>query len=272
MPNKVNNREIVVKSIVTPSKLPGMEYVINPYRGCYHGCKYCYAQFMQRFTKHGEKWGDFVDIKANAVELLSSQGKKKYINRSITFGSVTDPYQPLEEKYCLTRKLLEQLLAVQPRLLIITKSSLVMRDIEILKKFKFCTVAISLALTNEENRKILEPRATAIQERILALQQLHFHGIATVLFLSPILPHITDWKNLVLKTQQCISEYWFENINLYPAIIKDLSLALDQIQSGLGKIYRSGIYSPGSNYWQSMKMAIESFCHEHGFNHRIYFH
>jgi len=133
------------RTIITKSGLPDSDYVINPYVGCSHGCIYCYARFMKRFTGHSEPWGLFVDVKVNAPELIPSS-TDKYRGKSITLGSVCDPYQPAEKKYKLTRQILEKLVPLQPELCILIKSDLVLRDTDIIKQFKDCTVALSFSI------------------------------------------------------------------------------------------------------------------------------
>ena len=130
-------KKIKAKSIIVKSNLPEGDFVINPYIGCQHGCKYCYARFMKRFTGHTEPWGSFVDVKINAPDLIPKD-TNKYKNKSIVISSVTDPYQPIERKYKLTRKILEKLVPFQPHLNLITKSDLVIRDIDLFKQFKNC--------------------------------------------------------------------------------------------------------------------------------------
>jgi DNA repair photolyase len=98
-------REIKAKTIITKSGLD-VDYVINPYVGCLHGCIYCYARFMKRFTNHHEPWGKFLDVKINASELIP-KNSKKYKGKAIMISSVTDPYQPAERKYKLMRGILE---------------------------------------------------------------------------------------------------------------------------------------------------------------------
>lgn len=102
---KIIEKEVSVKDLITKSNLPASDYVINPYVGCPHGCRYCYACFMKRFTKHNEKWGSFIDIK-RCDKAIS---KKKLQCKSVFLSSVTDCYNPYEEKYGSTRKILEQL-------------------------------------------------------------------------------------------------------------------------------------------------------------------
>ena len=98
-------KEIQIKEYLTKSNLPASDYVINPYVGCPHGCKYCYASFMKRFTGHTEDWGTFVDIKKSEKKITLNKISKK----TVFLSSVTDCYNPLEEKYRLTRNILEQL-------------------------------------------------------------------------------------------------------------------------------------------------------------------
>ena len=126
-------REIFAKSILSKSQI--YDYAINPYVGCSHSCRYCYAAFMRRFTGHKEKWGEFVDIKVNAPELLAREIKRKRMGR-VWVSGVCDPYQTAEKRYKLTARCLEILLEHQWSVTIQTKSSLVLRDIEILGKFK----------------------------------------------------------------------------------------------------------------------------------------
>src|SRR3990172_5539619 len=141
-------REIKAKSILTKSGIPGVDYCINPYVGCSHGCRYCYATFMKKYTGHTEPWGSFVDVKINAPEILQKQLKRAKRGR-VLISSVTDAYQPIESKYKLTRQCLEILLQSQFPVDILTKSPLVLRDTDLIKKFKDIEVGITIT-TNEE--------------------------------------------------------------------------------------------------------------------------
>jgi len=105
-------KEIESKSVLTKSNLPETDYCINPYVGCLHNCVYCYARFMKRFTNHAESWGDFLDIKTNAVKVLENELQKAK-KGLVLLSSVTDPYQPIEKKIELTREILKKLLKYQ---------------------------------------------------------------------------------------------------------------------------------------------------------------
>lgn len=182
-------KEIKVKSVLTKSGIPGADYCINPYVGCIHGCRYCYATFMKRFTNHTEPWGGFVDVKINAAEVLEKQLKRSE-KGSVIISSVTDAYQPIEARYKITRKCLEILLQHQHRFSvdILTKSPLVLRDIDLIKRFKDIYVGITITTDDEGMRKVFEPNAPPISARINTLRKLHENGIETYAFIGPILP------------------------------------------------------------------------------------
>lgn len=180
-------REIFAKSVLSKSQI--YNYAINPYVGCSHSCRYCYAAFMRRFTGHKEKWGDFVDVKINAPELLAREIKRKQTGR-VWISGVCDPYQAAEKKYKLTKSCLEILLKNQWPVTILTKSSLVLRDIEILAKFKDIEVGFSITTADEKIRKLFEPGASPIKERIHTLNVLHSGGIQTFAMIAPLLPGV----------------------------------------------------------------------------------
>jgi len=262
-------REIKVKSILTKTKL-GADFAINPYVGCAHACIYCYARFIKKFTGHKEPWGSFIDIKMNAPDLIP-KNKNKFKNKSILFGSVTDPYNPFEKKYKITRKILEKLISLQPRIDIITKSNLVLRDIDLLKKFKNLTVVVSLSFLDEKIKKQLEPLASSIKKRIKLIKKLHENKIKTVVFISPIFPEITDWKKVVAKTKIFTKEYWFENLNLYFTIRNNIFDFLKRNCPNLVEEYQE-IYSDKNDYWLNEKRKIKKFCNKKNINCKIYFH
>ena len=180
-------KKIKVKSVLTRSGIPGVDYCINPYVGCFHGCKYCYATFMKRFTGHTEAWGSFVDVKVNSPEVLQRQLQRKARGR-VMISSVTDAYQPIEAKYKLTRKCLEVLLEHQFPVDILTKSPLVLRDLDLIKEFKDIEVGVTVTTNDEKIRKVFEPKAPSITARINTLKKLHNNGINTYAFIGPVLP------------------------------------------------------------------------------------
>lgn len=165
-------KEIDVKSVMTKSNLPVSDYSVNPYVGCSHACKYCYASFMKRFTNHPESWGEFIDVK------LWPEIKKpeKYAGKEAFLGSVTDCYQPCEAKYKRTRALLEQLQGSGISISIATKSDLVLRDIDLIKTFPNARVSWSINTLDEDFRKEMD-RGVSIERRLAAMKQFYDTGV-----------------------------------------------------------------------------------------------
>lgn len=187
-------KEIKAKSILSKSQI--YDYALNPYVGCQHNCVYCYAKFMKRFTGHREPWGEFVDVKINAAELLAGEVKKKK-KGNVWISGVCDAYQPLEGKYQLTRRCLEILVAVRWPFAIQTKSPLVLRDIELLKKAADCEVGFTITTADEKMRRIFEPGAPPIAKRVEALATLHSAKIKTFAMIAPLLPGAEGLVNLL---------------------------------------------------------------------------
>jgi DNA repair photolyase len=178
-------REIAVKSILSKSKI--YEYVVNPYIGCQHACSYCYARFMKRFTGHREPWGEFVDVKVNAPDLLRQEIKRKK-KGGVWVSGVCDPYQPLEAKYKITRKCLEILIGNNWPITVQTRSPLVTRDIDLLKAANDIEVGMTISTLDDRIRQLFEPHAPSIKSRIKALDELHRAGIRTFAMIAPLLP------------------------------------------------------------------------------------
>jgi DNA repair photolyase len=184
--------EISCKSILTHCRIGGVDYALNPYVGCQHGCIYCYAVFMKRFTGHREAWGQFVDARVTAPEVLARQIRRARPG-SITIGTVTDAYQPLERKYRLTRHCLEVLVPYPGfPTTILTKSDLVLRDLDILHQMNEVEVAFTVTTLDDAVRQGFEPNAAPVRRRLNALAQLHTAGIRTWAFFGPVLPGFSD--------------------------------------------------------------------------------
>jgi DNA repair photolyase len=178
-------KEICARRIVSKSKV--FDYVLNPYVGCQHGCTYCYARFMKRFTGHKEPWGEFVDVKINAPELLKREVDRIAAGR-VWVSGVCDPYQPLETAYELTRKCLEILIQYSWPITVQTKSPLVLRDIGLFKRSDKIEAGFSVTSADDEIRKLFEPSAPSIKERLKALEELYLAGIRTYAMIAPMLP------------------------------------------------------------------------------------
>ncbi len=178
-------REICAKTILSKSRV--FDYVVNPYIGCQHGCTYCYARFMKRFTGYKEPWGDFVVVKINAPYCLQRDIEKALLGR-VWVSGVCDPYQPLERTYELTKRCLEILVGRDWPIVIQTKSALVLRDIHLFKEAKNIEVGLTVTTGDDGVRQLFEPNAPPIEERVKALEELHLAGIRTYAMIAPMLP------------------------------------------------------------------------------------
>ena len=260
-------KNIYVNDYLTKSNLPASDFVINPYIGCPHGCKYCYASFMKRFTGHTEDWGTFIDIKHCTKMINLNRISKK----NVFLSSVTDCYNPFEQKYRLTRKILEQLVASDCYLSISTKSKLILRDIDLLKQIRNLSVSMSINTINENFRKDMD-NASTIKERLDTLKELHNNGIHTVLFMSPIFPYITEWKEIIEKSEDYIDEYWFENLNLrgnYKTYI--LNYIKEKYQDYYEK-YVDIYIKNNKDYWSNLANEINDYCSKNNINFINYFY
>jgi DNA repair photolyase len=190
--------ELDAKSILVPSKLPDADFVLNPYIGCAIGCQYCYASFMGRFV--GESiatWGEYVYVKRNAVELLRKDLeslRRRNCSGTILLSSVTDPYQPVEATYRLSRGLIEVLadVAYPDRIGVLTKSPMVTRDIDVLQQLPNVEVGMTVTTTDNKLARWLEVRAPSSSKRLAALRKLAEARISTYAFVGPLIPDETE--------------------------------------------------------------------------------
>ena len=178
-------REILARSVLSKSRVS--EYTVNPYGGCQHGCSYCYARFMKRYSGHREAWGEYVDVKINAAEILQKEIKHKKPG-DVWISGVCDPYQPLEKKYELTRRCIQILIENDWPVTVQTRSPLVLRDIDLLRKSSKVEVGMSITTSDDKIRRLFEPYAPLVKERIRALGELHAAGIKTFVMIAPLLP------------------------------------------------------------------------------------
>jgi len=206
----VSFREIQAKSVLSTSRIPGATYCVNLYVGCAHACRYCYASFMARFTGHPEPWGEFVDARVNAPEVLEKQlGRAR--PGAVMLSTVTDPYQPAEERYHLTRGCLEALLRHGFPVDILTKSPLVLRDLDVLEGAEGVSVGLTVTTDDERMREAFEPGAPPIRARVDALRELRRRGIPTYAFVGPILPMNPD--RLVEQLRDHVGHVYADRMN-----------------------------------------------------------
>ncbi len=252
-------KEVKAKGILTKSNLPVADYSVNPYGGCAHACKYCYASFMKRFTGHEEEWGSFVDVK----HWPEIKNPKKYAGKELFIGSVTDPYQPLEEKYGRTRALLEQMQGSGCSVSIATKSDLILRDLELIKTFPNVRVSWSINTLDETFKDEMD-KGVSIERRLAAMKVFHDAGVRTTCFISPIFPGITDLKEIILRAKDQCNLIWLENLNLrggYKTTIMDY---IREKHVDLVPLYEAIYNKKDRSYWSLLDEEMREFTKEQG--------
>ncbi|MDD3222296.1 MAG: radical SAM mobile pair protein B [Lachnospiraceae bacterium] len=260
MEPKINIVE--AKSVLSKSNLPVGDYSVNPYIGCTHACKYCYACFMKRFTNHPEPWGAFLDVKM----WPEIKHPEKYAGKEAFFGSVTDPYNPQEETYERTRTLLKQLQGSGIKLSIATKSDLVLRDLDLIQSFPDARVSWSINTLDEDFKKDMD-EAVSIERRFVAMKKFHDAGVRTTCFISPIFPGITDVKGIIDKAKDMCQLIWLENLNLrgsYKSVIMDY---IREKYPELTGLYED-IYMHGNRmYWEALNVEMGKYAKSLGLDY-----
>src|SRR5690606_8244486 len=188
------------RSIITRNESPdiGFDRSINAYRGCEHGCSYCFARQTHAYLGHsaGLDFERDLYVKVNAVELLRRElADKRYRPKPIAMGTNTDPYQPVERAHRLTRGILEVLLETRHPVTITTKSALVVRDLDLLSEMAgLGLVRVALSITSMDHRlsRQMEPRASTPEKRLEALRLLSESGVPTSVMAAPMVPAIND--------------------------------------------------------------------------------
>ena len=252
-------RPIEVKSVLTKSNLPVSDYSVNPYVGCTHACKYCYACFMKRFSNHPEPWGEFLDVKF----WPEIKRPDRYAGKELFFGSVTDPYNPQEETYRRTRELLMQLQGSGIKLSIQTKSDLVLRDLDLIKTFPDARVGFSINTLGEGFKDDMDT-AVSIERRIRAMKTLHDAGIRTTCFISPIFPGITDVEEIIDCVKYQCNLIWLENLNLrgsYRVVIMDY---IREKYPDLLPLYQEIYNMNERRYWEALDARLRDYAKQIG--------
>ncbi|MGA8852886.1 MAG: PA0069 family radical SAM protein, partial [Christiangramia sp.] len=205
-----NNRTTIIetfpKTIVNKVTSPdvGMDFSLNPYQGCEHGCIYCYARNSHEYWGYsaGKDFEQKILVKRNAVELLEKKLKSKsWEAKPIVLSGNTDCYQPIEKKLKITRSLLQTFLKYRHPVGMITKNALIQRDMDILKELaqeNLVHVNISITSLKEETRRILEPRTASIKKRLETVEKLSAANIPVSVMMAPIIPSINSHEIMPL--------------------------------------------------------------------------
>jgi DNA repair photolyase len=191
------------KSVINAVAGMPFKWSINPYRGCYHQCRFCYARRTHTFLEEDglARWGSKIFVKINAPAVVRAElAKRSWRRETIAIGTVTDPYQPLEGRYRVTRGILEALRDYRSPASLITRSPLVVRDIDVLSdlaRAAGASVSISIATLDAALAREIEPTVAPPQQRLRAVRMLADAGIAVNVALAPVLPQITDSRESI---------------------------------------------------------------------------
>jgi DNA repair photolyase len=220
------------KSVISTNDSPdiGFEYSINPYRGCSHGCVYCYARPSHAYMglSPGRDFETRLFYKADAGKVLEAElAKPSYVCKPIMLGANTDPYQPDERHMGVTRAVLEVLTRCRHPVSIVTKGALVLRDIDLLADLagdNLATVTVSITSLDGETKRTLEPRAASPQARLRAVNQLSEAGVPVGILVAPVIPALTDHElERIMEAAVEMGARWAGYVMLrLPYEVKDL--------------------------------------------------
>ena len=232
-------REVRCKSLLNRCSID--DYSFNCYVGCAHGCRYCYARFMQRFHPHAEDWGEFVDVKVNAAEVLARQLRRLEPGDVFTC-SACDGWQPVEQQYRLTRECCRSLLDAGFRLNILTKNRLVLRDLDVFAG-RDVRLAVTITTPDDSQARIWEPKASSVSERVQILRQAKAAGLETAVMFGPLLPEISDTEEALaqlfaLAAKVNVGKVWTDALNPRPRVWPSVQEVLQRHRPDLCEHYR----------------------------------
>ena len=251
--------EIKCKTALSKSNLPGLDYSLNPYRGCQHSCCYCYVPKVLRIPQ--EDWGCFVNVKTNIPQILSKELRKKKPG-VVALSTVTDPYQPIEKKYKLSRYCLEQLLIYNWPVSIQTKSNLILRDKDIITRFSDAEIIVSIGTLNDSERKLVEPCSSSIKDRLDVLKNFSDADVKRTVFFGPIYPTITkdDLPEIIdIFVEYGTQEILVDKFNLKTGILPNLQKTFpEKISLIKDKSYFEGILEETINLCKKKNISAKS--------------
>lgn len=238
------------------------DYCFNPYVGCEHGCLYCYARFSGRLVAHGLlDWGNYLYYRSNIVEVLKKDLTTKAPGE-VYLSSITDPYQPIEDKLQLTRAAL-RLFASSRRfsVAIQTKSPLVLRDVDILGDMKDrCTIGFTIAMWDDWAR-VFEPRAPAPSTRLDALKELSKDGFRTYVFVGPVIPNLENPLEIISRVKDYVDYVYLDRLNLRLGVWASLRPTLERF--GLTQKVWTEL-KDNSQYYRRIRDTVTEYCVENG--------
>ncbi|ADY02349.1 Radical SAM domain protein [Vulcanisaeta moutnovskia 768-28] len=249
-------KEIRVKSALSRSGLPEYDYALNPYLGCQHGCIYCYAMDFTR-GEPGVRWGEVVYVKVNLIQVLL-RDIRRFRPGIVGVSTITDPYQPVESRYKLTRRSIKVLCNAGYHVSIQTKSSLIIRDLDVISR---CgrSVDVGFTITTMRNTyRVIEPMAAHPMARASALRKIASLGVETWIFLGPVLPgmndKVEDYEPVIRLAKETNSQVIIDRFRPRPIVTSFMSRKLNPI------------YRVTRDWWRETLSSIMRLCKDYGVN------
>lgn len=271
-PQGVVVREVQCRNLLNRCGID--DYSFNCYVGCGHGCGYCYARFMQRFHPHDEEWGRFVDVRVNAVQALTRQ-LRCLEPGSVFTCSACDGWQPIEARYRLTRECCRLLVVAGFQLNILTKSKLVLRDLDILTDRRV-QIGVTITTPDENMAAIWEPGASTVAERIEILRQAKAAGLRTVVMFAPLLPGISDTEEALgrlfsIAAETGVDRIWTDPINPRPRVWPAVQQVLRRHRPELYDHYQRVLFDAGfrRDYRHQLNARIRKIAQAAGLANRL---
>ncbi len=263
----VTFRKVECKSLLNKSGID--DYAVNCYSGCSHGCVYCYARFVTRFTHPHEPWGSFVDIKENAVQVLAKEVKKRRVG-NVMLSSVCDAWQPVESKALLTRQCIELLVQYRFPIRSLTKNVLAARDLDLLK-LGDVNFGSTITTLNPQLAKLFEPGASPPYARLELLQTAKSKGLKTYAFLGPLVPFLSDTERNITDLLKAVKDigadyFYIDKLNMRYGVWPDLLKLLKEHYPTLIPEYRKIFYDDETKtaYTDKLSASVNALANKFG--------
>lgn len=253
-------KHVKCRTALSVSKLPGLDWALNPYRGCAHGCLYCYVQDVTGFALD-RPWGSAVEAKVNIVRQLKAE-LEKGVKGVVGVGTVTDPYQPAEAELELTRGCLALLKRYGTRISVLTKSDLVLRDMDLFEGWVGAEIGISVGCPDDGAAASLEPGAPSPGRRFAALARLSEAGLDTYVMAAPIVPSMSGSDSmlgdLVRRASEAgVKRIMWDGLNPKPVASQRMVSSMPSLKADL-ELSRSSAWSA------RVRIRLARECEERG--------
>lgn len=263
---------VKIRRILNPTSIDLGEYVINPFMGCEFSCLYCYVRSNRVISRKNKPWGEYVDIRVNAPELLEKEIALRK-PRTVLLGSTTECFQPIERKYRLTRRILEILNRHKVYYVILTRSPYILDDLALLKEGYCQEIYFTINRFSPEFKSVFEPKSPAFEAREKAIEILLDEGVPVVPYFSPLLPWVFDIKGLFSRFRKA-KLIEFECLNFMIVnigeLLKKVSLIDPSLKIKYGRMLNDRIFYERT--WQEIEKEIKGEAESSQKEYSIYVH